>query len=1792
MNNDELDPEEEREQLEDTIEEQGPNPELAKDSVKQSLDNAKRAKEAVQKAQKVEKAVKNSNKIKAAAKFASGAKKFALLANPYFWIGLLIILALIVLIGIIMSFTIMPSNFIGKTKKFTEKMMQNFCSFVWGDATSPISNDSEDVKDLANYIQNMGYDIQGYGFGDVEYTKETNKQREEVRQSNERANAIEGKRNYVTESQATQGGEIKKVFGLTSVTTVSTTEFKDGDEMYRITGRFSSKNNDYLRAYLSAEAATYTEATYSIKGIFNELGDLIKSITNDVFGGKTSSEWEDPGDVGAKASSTGMLNFTNAGGNNIFNSTLGGSPTKIKVDPKKKKLMLYEKALNLGVSKFNWGHTFSVDLSNWTAIYGRPLELFLALHLSSMMPDLPYQLAVDQAFNTKVNISLQDVRLFLRPEIRINGHEVNINGCDIEEAGDEIKLTDINGNRFTAKMDEEAFKKIKKLIAEATAPDGVIHGVLEGYSDTFINTSASGYRATQAGFCDGEYMIVTQNTDFGHEDSNHGGRIAWYSMATRKVEHELLIGEEGGHMEGFAYDWDRHMILKQVEGTTRFIQVDNETRNFASPRYCSVSVKCRQYTFDKDGHQLIGIGGSTLYFFKYNSSSNNYDTIGSVPLQDYHLVAGNLQGIGTDGLEVYLADSSPEVDRSLYRVFTYDLTGRKTGEYTIGDGFGGQAEVETLTFDSNGNLWVLMPGGWFKAKPLENKGIAIKFPYIESVTNHWYYHTIDFIGTMEADTPYGAYKRVRTAQKIIQYADEDADLADCDVELTAILTSGSGIFYQVCEPYLNKDPNIYLKKIFHGIYYKYDGTTETARKIAAARAIEAAYETDNYNNKKFEKDPQKIVDRRIKYNWHSEGSGSSKLEVNLEDATEYVRAKKAQVKIREESDALITIDNEKIKGSNGASVNGFLDAAKEVAQFVDKNNFVYGHAENMPPKADGTTNADGSKKISCDRLVAWALHKIGFTDQPACGLTVMDIPKYGDKHGWKKITNISDVQAGDIVLIGSSESNLRHTFICAGKDKRYDCGSDARIRLEGQYSGYSSQPFNEPIGTDFVCAYRISDTIEAPEEVELIEYTHKEAEEKIKDIDSRNGILELDELGEESPMCKKLVDFKSNKSNTLEAFSILENVNSEAADVNYRLLKKLMIEMDYYSEDEMTTNEKNILLWVTNVPGTRGETVVKKIEEHLGQTTDGAYKTISDTSKDSNKYGIQISNFMENTSVIAPGDAKVKNVGTDEHGSYIELEFKTLTDDKQYPVQGQMMLLHQDDEKNPYYNRETKFDKKPEYSAVDVMRKYRFKDTYQVFNEDDVVGLTMRISGLHNIKFSVGQNVLRGQTIADNPEVSTNDSEGDTIYIEMKKADKTKIDNIEDYINPIYTYEDEKEMAEQLWYLEHPEHGNKYSSGGEKESDYGKGSQIIQGANNEETIWFTLIGIYGYSPEGAAAIMGNWYCESGLNPNNAQNTYNSSSGMSDEEITSKIDSGAISKDSFVNTTYGYGLGQWTYWSRKQAMYEYMKSAGLSIADLGGQIAFANIEHKNLNCYHDLTGKGTKRSDIYNLTERYHDDFEKSATRNIDDRAKAALEIYDRNINKQIPKPSSDSGNAPTGAGFDLEHAKNVSAQIHAKEHKNLDWHGKIIDRNGGMIGAYVEAINILNGTDYTLKEIYDKITSAHPEQKHKNHPVYENEDINDYYNISVSREDPTIENIKKALSEGKLVAEIVNTTKWRDEHGKLYGKTGRHTGLIFYYDGTYFHMKTSVKKDAIYTEAQLREWLGHTKTKLIVYSRK
>lgn len=67
------------------------------------------------------------------------------------------------------------------------------------------------------------------------------------------------------------------------------------------------------------------------------------------------------------------------------------------------------------------------------------------------------------------------------------------------------------------------------------------------------------------------------------------------------------------------------------------------------------------------------------------------------------------------------------------------------------------------------------------------------------------------------------------------------------------------------------------------------------------------------------------------------------------------------------------------------------------------------------------------------------------------------------------------------------------------------------------------------------------------------------------------------------------------------------------------------------------------------------------------------------------------------------------------------------------------------------------------------------------------------------------------------------------------------------------------------------------------------------------------------------------------------NTYNNKLGKTDAEYTAAVDNGSYGN--FVKDSAGYGLAQWTYWSRKQALLNHAKQAGASIADLNMQLGF-------------------------------------------------------------------------------------------------------------------------------------------------------------------------------------------------------------------------------------------------------------
>lgn len=108
------------------------------------------------------------------------------------------------------------------------------------------------------------------------------------------------------------------------------------------------------------------------------------------------------------------------------------------------------------------------------------------------------------------------------------------------------------------------------------------------------------------------------------------------------------------------------------------------------------------------------------------------------------------------------------------------------------------------------------------------------------------------------------------------------------------------------------------------------------------------------------------------------------------------------------------------------------------------------------------------------------------------------------------------------------------------------------------------------------------------------------------------------------------------------------------------------------------------------------------------------------------------------------------------------------------------------------------------------------------------------------------------------------------------------------------------------------------------------------GSETERTIW-NYLRCKGLSAAGTAGLMGNLYAESGLNPQNLQNTYEKKLGLTDAEYTAAVDSGSYTN--FVHDSAGYGLAQWTYYSRKQALLDYAQKAGASIGDLAMQLEF-------------------------------------------------------------------------------------------------------------------------------------------------------------------------------------------------------------------------------------------------------------
>ena len=93
----------------------------------------------------------------------------------------------------------------------------------------------------------------------------------------------------------------------------------------------------------------------------------------------------------------------------------------------------------------------------------------------------------------------------------------------------------------------------------------------------------------------------------------------------------------------------------------------------------------------------------------------------------------------------------------------------------------------------------------------------------------------------------------------------------------------------------------------------------------------------------------------------------------------------------------------------------------------------------------------------------------------------------------------------------------------------------------------------------------------------------------------------------------------------------------------------------------------------------------------------------------------------------------------------------------------------------------------------------------------------------------------------------------------------------------------------------------------------------------------------GLTHEGACGLVGNLWAESGLSSTNLENQYEKKLGMDDHSYTAAVDNGEYTN--FVKDSAGYGLAQWTYWSRKERLLIFAKSRGQSIGNEDMQTTF-------------------------------------------------------------------------------------------------------------------------------------------------------------------------------------------------------------------------------------------------------------
>ena len=199
----------------------------------------------------------------------------------------------------------------------------------------------------------------------------------------------------------------------------------------------------------------------------------------------------------------------------------------------------------------------------------------------------------------------------------------------------------------------------------------------------------------------------------------------------------------------------------------------------------------------------------------------------------------------------------------------------------------------------------------------------------------------------------------------------------------------------------------------------------------------------------------------------------------------------------------------------------------------------------------------------------------------------------------------------------------------------------------------------------------------------------------------------------------------------------------------------------------------------------------------------------------------------------------------------------------------------------------------------------------------------------------------------------------------------------------------------------------------------------------------------GLTDAGVSGLLGNIKAESGIRSNNLQNGFETKLGLTDKQYTDMVNNGTYNKTQFVNDKIGYGLCQWTYWSRKLGLYEFAESINHKIDSTEMQLKYLmqelNTRYKSVlqvlktnnnlrTCSDTVLTQFEKPQDQsdkvmdkrYEYSKEIYDTYSNNGTNNTGSNTeficpcRVSVEINNLNIRSEASKNSQAVGKCPIG----------------------------------------------------------------------------------------------------------------------------------------------------------------------------------